>query len=74
VELIEAEEGAAYGGALLAGVGVGVWPSVDTACDIAVRVAKRVEPDPERMRRMEQQYAAYRRVYPALRDIYREVN
>ncbi len=74
VELIEAEEGAAYGAALLAGAGVGVWPSVDRACDIAVRVAKRIEPHPERMHRMNQQYAAYRRVYPALRDIYREVN
>ena len=28
-----AEEGAAYGAALLAGVGGGVWPTVDDACD-----------------------------------------
>src|SRR6202048_4302927 len=40
VDLIEAEEGAAYGAALLAGVGAGVWQSVDIACDTAVHVAE----------------------------------
>ncbi len=33
VEIVEAEEGAAYGAALLAGVGGGAWPSVDAACE-----------------------------------------
>ena len=28
-EIVEAEEGAAYGAAILAGVGAGAWPSVD---------------------------------------------
>ena len=69
VELIEAEEGAAYGAALLAGVGVGTWTSVDSACDQAVRVASRVDPVPNRSALMKNQYAAYRRVYPALRNI-----
>src|SRR5919199_551683 len=45
VEIVAAEEGAAYGAALLAGVGGGVWSSVDEACARAVRVAARVEPD-----------------------------
>ena len=46
VEIVEAEEGAAYGAALLAGVGGGVWRTVDDACDGVVRVATRVTPDP----------------------------
>ena len=37
VEIVEAEEGAAYGGALLAGVGTGIWGSVDDACRDVVR-------------------------------------
>src|SRR5207248_10045259 len=45
VEVLEAEEGAAFGAALLAGVGTGVWPSVDAACEATVRVAGRVAPD-----------------------------
>src|SRR5205814_6184193 len=36
VEILVAEEGAAYGAALLAGVGAGLWSSVDDACDAAV--------------------------------------
>ena len=43
VEIVEAEEGAAYGAALLAGVGGGVWRTVDDACDAVVRVATRVD-------------------------------
>ena len=69
VDLIEADEGAAYGAGLLAGVGTGVWASVETACDTAVRVAKRVQPNAKNVARMEQQYAEYRKIYPALRGI-----
>jgi xylulokinase len=69
VELIEADEGAAYGAALLAGAGTGVWPSVEAACDSSVRVAKRIEPDPKTVARMDSQYAEYRKLYPALRQI-----
>jgi xylulokinase len=73
VEIIEAEEGAAYGAALLAGVGAGVWSSVDQACDSAVKVAERVEPDQDCAARMSCQYATYRKLYPALREIFREL-
>jgi xylulokinase len=69
VEILAAEEGAAYGAALLAGVGIGVWPSVDEACSRAVRVAARVDPDPATAALMDSRYAAYRELYPALRTI-----
>jgi xylulokinase len=69
VELLEADEGAAYGAGLLAGVGTGVWPSVDAACEKAVRVAKTVEPDPSIAARMNLQYQEYRKLYPALHDV-----
>jgi xylulokinase len=69
VELIEADEGAAYGAALLAAVGVGVWPSVEAACGGAVRVAKRVEPDRKTAALMDRQYTEYRKLYPALKEI-----
>src|SRR6202023_1574800 len=46
VEIVEAEEGAAYGAAILAGVGAKIWPSVDAACDSVVRVASRTQPNP----------------------------
>ncbi|HXY00143.1 MAG TPA: xylulokinase [Candidatus Limnocylindrales bacterium] len=69
VELIEADEGGAYGAALLSGVGIGHWPSVDAACETSVRVAKRVQPNPAAAARMNLQYAEFRKLYPALRGI-----
>jgi xylulokinase len=66
VEILEAEEGAAYGAAILAGVGAGVWSSVDSACGAVVKIAHRVAPQPVAIQRMNMSYAAYRRMYPAI--------
>ncbi|MGC1633880.1 MAG: xylulokinase [Candidatus Acidiferrales bacterium] len=73
VEIVEAEEGPAFGAALLAGVGAGVWPSVEDACDKSVRVARRVAPDAATANKMKLRYGAYRQLYPALRGIFHEL-
>jgi xylulokinase len=69
VETVEAEEGAAYGAAILAGVGAKVWPSVDAACGSLVRVAGSTNPSPEDSQLMEKAYTRYRRLYPAMKSI-----
>jgi len=69
VDLIGAEEGAAYGAGLLAGVGAGVWRSVEAACETAVRVAKRVQPIARNVELISRRYREYRKLYPALRGI-----
>ena len=69
VEIVEAEEGAAYGAALLAGVGGGVWPTVEAACDAVVRVTTRLAPHPADSATMAGQYRAFRAIYPALKAI-----
>ena len=70
VEIVAAEEGAAYGAALLAGVGAQIWPSADAACDAVVQVAQRIPPDPDAMAKMQQLYPLYRKLYPSLRPIF----
>jgi xylulokinase len=70
VETVATEEGAGYGAALLAGVGAGFWHSVDEACDAVVRTAQVTPARPEVVLTMNDQYARYRRVYPALKSIY----
>jgi xylulokinase len=67
VEVLEAEEGGAFGAALLAGAGIGVWGSVEAACGETVRVAETIAPRSARV--MEEVYRRYRRIYPALREI-----
>jgi xylulokinase len=70
VETVEVEEGAAYGAAILAGVGAKCWGSVDQACDAIVRVAKRVDPDSATSAQMQRGYQVYRRIYPSLKSIF----
>jgi xylulokinase len=67
VERLEAEEGGAFGAALLAGTGVGAWPDVETACAETIRVAEVIEP--QHSAEMEKAYREYRKVYPALKAI-----
>jgi xylulokinase len=69
VETVRADEGAAYGAALLAGVGAGLWPSVDEACDRLVKSSVAATPDSGIVATMNHRYEAYRRLYPALRTI-----
>jgi len=70
VGIPRAEEGAAYGAAILAGVGVGVWASVDAACNAVVEVAHRVRSRPDVVAVMNTRYAQYRKIYPALKSIF----
>jgi xylulokinase len=68
VQTVAAEEGAAYGAALLAGVGAGLWPDVDAACERVVRVTSEVVPG-EGQPVLARQYRAYQALYPALRQV-----
>lgn len=69
VSVAKAEEGAAYGAALLAGVGSHLWSSVEEACGATVRIAEEVEPDRANVQLMNTRYQAFRSIYPALRDV-----
>ena len=48
VEVVAQEEPGAFGAAILAGVGAGVYESVSSAVAALIRVSRRFEPDPER--------------------------
>ena len=65
-----AEEGPAFGAALLAGVASGVFDSVPQACEITVRVVDRTEPRPELEYVYARAYEKYRALYPALKPIF----
>jgi xylulokinase len=66
-KILEAEEGGAFGAALLAGTGVGAWPSVEAACEATIRPAQTVRP--QHAEAMAKAYIQYRRLYPALKQI-----
>jgi len=70
---VNTTEGAAYGAALLAGVGVGTWATVEAACDDTIRVLERVEPGPERVERYEAFYDVYAGLYSSLREAFHQL-
>jgi xylulokinase len=69
LERTAAEEGAAYGAALLGGIAAGVFDDAHEAVARCVRVRDRVEPDPEWQRIYDDGYARYRELYPTLRAL-----
>jgi xylulokinase len=68
VASLAAEEGPAYGAALLAGVGAGVFADVNEAVERCVKVSGATQPDTAAQARYEQVYAIYRGLYGALRE------
>jgi len=64
---VNVAQGAAYGAALLAAVGVGIFPDVPTACAHTVRVTARFEPG-SATKVYARFYQRYRELYPALKD------
>ena len=69
VEVLTAEEGGAFGCALMAGVGVGHWQNLDVACAQAIEVAQRIEPDARDGGAYQAGYAEWRKLYPALKSL-----
>ena len=74
LELIESEEGPGYGGAMLSAVACGEFASVEDAAAKLVKVVGRVTPEPELTARYEERYQAFRKLYPALRNVFPVLN
>ena len=66
VEILTAEEGGAFGAALLAGVGAGAWPNLASACAAGISVAQTVEPNPAWQATYAVAYKRWRNLYPAI--------
>jgi xylulokinase len=65
---INIDEGPALGVALLAGVGAGLYSSVEEACSAVIKVMSSTPAIPENAEIYEKYYDVYRALYPALRD------
>jgi len=70
VEVLEAEEGAAFGAAILAGVGTGAWATVEEACSQTTRVREIIKPNPDHAAILDDRYAVFRSLYPAIKSVW----
>lgn len=67
-----AAEGGAYGAALVAGVGVGIWPDLQAAIQ-AITVETRTTPDAATQARYDAAFAIHRELYPTLKPRFAEI-
>lgn len=70
---VNTTEGAAFGAALLAGVGAGLYASVPEACQATIQITGRTRPDREATAEYEGFYERYRALYPALASEFKEM-
>jgi xylulokinase len=68
---VNTTEGAAYGAALLAGVGGGAWGDVDSACQRTIHLTGTTAPSGQAAL-YDDAYARYRALYPALAPIFHQ--
>ncbi len=72
LEIIESEEGPALGGAILAAVACGEYATVKEACEAIVKIVDVVEPEPCLLKKYEERYEKFKKIYPAIRGLYHE--
>jgi xylulokinase len=73
VVTLNAEQGPAYGVALLAAVGCGAYASIQEACGAAIRVVSQTRPNQVAQERYERGFAIYRGLYGALKTTFRDI-
>ena len=73
VDVIESEEGPGYGGAILAAVGCGEYANVEEAAEKLVKVIDTVEPEPELVEKYEARYQQFKKIYPTVRNLFKEL-
>lgn len=73
VRTVASKEGPALGVAILAGVGAGIYPSVQEGCRRVIRLNAPQEPIAENVPQYEAYYRMYVKLYPALKNFYKEL-
>ena len=66
-------QGPAYGVALLAGVGTGVWNNVEEACRACIKQTAKIMPNKKRAAIYDRHYSTYRKLYGDLKDRFSEM-
>jgi xylulokinase len=73
LEIPSTEEGPGYGGAILAMVGSGEYTSVKEAAEELAELKTIVVPDKTLVAKYEKKYQNYKKIYPALKSVFKEM-
>ena len=70
----ETEQGPGYGGAMLAAAACGEYESVRECASRIFHEKEVIDPEPELVEKYEKQYQKWKKLYPLLKDTFREIN
>lgn len=73
VDIVRTEEGPGYGGAILAAVACKEYATVQEAAGKLVRVSDTVMPDEELTRKYDERYQKFRKIYPSVKKLFKEL-
>jgi len=70
---VNTTEGAAFGAALMAGTGIGIWENIQEACQATIRITSQITPNVDAVDRYASAYPIYRELYPSLKPIFDKI-
>jgi xylulokinase len=73
VAMVNSDEGPAFGAALIAGVGAGVYTSISEAVEGIVSVAETIQPT-EESSIYDERYQTFISLYPALKNTFEKIH
>ncbi|MBO5773059.1 MAG: xylulokinase [Clostridia bacterium] len=71
IHLPDLEEGPSYGGAILAMVGSGIYPSVQQACDRLVTIKEEIKPERQLVEAYQQKHQTFKKLYQSLKELFK---
>lgn len=73
VDVPMSEEGPGFGAAILAAVGCGEYESVEKAAKSIIKIKEKIKPEANLVVKYEEKYQKFKRIYPALKDVFKEI-
>ena len=73
VEVPVSEEGPGFGAAILAAVGCGEYENVEKATKAIIKIKEKIKPEEELVLKYEERYQKFKKIYPALKGIFKEI-
>lgn len=73
VDVPISEEGPGFGAAILAAVGCGEYESVEKAAKSIIKIKEKIKPEANLVVKYEARYQKFKRIYPALKGVFKEI-
>lgn len=73
VDVPMSEEGPGFGAAILAAVGCGEYESVEDAAKSIIKIKEKIKPEADLVVKYEEKYQKFKKIYPALKDVFKEI-